>query len=125
MFCPKCGEPIADGAKFCEKCGAPMEAAEENTATWGTETNENTFYAQPAAPVVAKFSGKAIAAFVLSLVGILYAGIICGTLGIVFSALALNDFRKDIPLKGKGLAIAGLVISIIDVVIVALYLLIG
>lgn len=122
MFCPKCGAPIADGANFCEKCGAPMEAAEETTTAWAEETNETAFYAQPAAPAVAKFSGKAIASFVLSLVGFLIAGLICGTLGIVFAALALNDFRKEVSLKGKGLAIAGLVLSIIDVVFMLIYL---
>ena len=24
-YCPKCGEPLSDGAKFCTKCGAKLE----------------------------------------------------------------------------------------------------
>lgn len=24
MYCPNCGEPIPDGAKFCYKCGASL-----------------------------------------------------------------------------------------------------
>lgn len=27
MYCPKCGAPNADGARFCEKCGAGMTEA--------------------------------------------------------------------------------------------------
>ena len=26
MFCPKCGSPAADGAKFCANCGSPLAA---------------------------------------------------------------------------------------------------
>lgn len=27
MYCPKCGQPCADGMKFCEHCGAPLQDA--------------------------------------------------------------------------------------------------
>ena len=27
MICPKCGQEVADGAKFCNKCGTPMASA--------------------------------------------------------------------------------------------------
>jgi hypothetical protein len=27
MLCPKCSQPVADGARFCGSCGAPMSAA--------------------------------------------------------------------------------------------------
>lgn len=27
MFCPKCGNPCAEGMRFCQNCGAPLEGA--------------------------------------------------------------------------------------------------
>lgn len=30
MFCPKCGNEMAEGMAFCPKCGAKIDAAEEN-----------------------------------------------------------------------------------------------
>ena len=32
MFCPKCGFPVTDGAKFCQKCGQPLTVQNENKA---------------------------------------------------------------------------------------------
>lgn len=61
--------------------------------------------------------GLSIASFVLSLVGLLIFGLICGILAIVFGAIALGKGNA-----GRGLAIAGIVIGIIDVVFVLVYL---
>lgn len=71
--------------------------------------------------VAAKYSGKSIAGFVLSLVGILVAAIPCGIIGLVFSALGMRDVDA-LAYRGKGLAISGLVISIIDIVVGIFYL---
>lgn len=30
MFCSKCGNPLADNAKFCSTCGAPVHTAQED-----------------------------------------------------------------------------------------------
>jgi len=55
-------------------------------------------------------SGLAIAGFVLSF--------FCALLGIIFSAMALSDINGSMGQKtGKGLAIAGLVISIVGIVL--------
>lgn len=61
--------------------------------------------------------GLSIASFVLSLVGLLIFGLICGILAIVFGAIALGKGNA-----GRGLAIAGIVIGVIDVVFVLVYL---
>lgn len=45
MFCPKCGNQLADSAKFCDKCGAVMPQTNANSAD-GYE-NMNTQSAQP------------------------------------------------------------------------------
>ena len=61
-----------------------------------------------------KRSGKAIAGFVLSIVGIFIAAFPCGVLGVVFSSMGLKDIFAG-KYKAKGLAISGLVISVIDI----------
>lgn len=40
MFCPKCGNQLADSAKFCDKCGAVMPQTNGNSA--GEYENMNT-----------------------------------------------------------------------------------
>jgi hypothetical protein len=55
--------------------------------------------------------GFAVASLVCSLVGIIFFGIIMGILGIIFGMLGLGS-------KRSGLATAGLIIGIVDVVIV-------
>lgn len=51
-----------------------------------------------------------IAGFVLALIGVLVLPIVMGPLAIIFSGLGLKSGKK------KGLAIAGLVIGVIDTV---------
>ena len=51
----------------------------------------------------------------LSLCGVLVAALPCGIIGIILSALGMKDTSNPV-VKGKGLAIAGLVVGIIDVI---------
>ena len=67
-------------------------------------------------------SGKAIASLVLSLVGIIIAGLICGILGIILAVTAFNEMNKNPAIKGKGIATTGLVISIIDCVLMFIFI---
>jgi len=65
----------------------------------------------------ARNDGKAVAAFVCGLVGLVIAGFILGIIAIVFGIQS----RKAIDasggqLKGRGMATAGLVLGIIDIV---------
>ena len=60
---------------------------------------------QPAGP--RKTNGMAVTGFVLSLT------YFCSVLGIIFSAIGLAQTSKDPNQGGRGLAIAGLVISIV------------
>ncbi len=65
-----------------------------------------------------KFSWEAIVGFVVSLVGMFVpeiGALICGIVGIVFSALGMGKTKKP-NFKGRGLAIAGLVLAIIAAV---------
>ena len=58
-------------------------------------------------------NGNAIAGFVMSLVGLFPLVIIGSIIGIICSSVALHGMSKSPNKKGEGLAIAGLVISII------------
>lgn len=128
MFCKNCGAKIEDNSKFCASCGSEIileTPIENNTPTQEQETIQNPNVEstnntqaeniENSAPRK-KFSGKGIAGFVLSLVGLFIFGIPCGILGVVFSSIAMKE-TKTKNLRGKGLAIAGLVISIIDIVL--------
>ena len=33
MFCPKCGQPVSDGAQFCANCGNPVNGTKVNNGT--------------------------------------------------------------------------------------------
>ncbi|MCO7127879.1 DUF4190 domain-containing protein [Sporolactobacillus shoreicorticis] len=69
-------------------------------------------------------NGKAIAGMVLGITAIIipYAGFILGILGIIFSIKAMNEIEQY-GQQGRGLAITGLVTSIISISIYALIIL--
>ena len=105
MTCPHCNANLEEGATFCLNCGAQLDAA--------APAAEAAPAAAPAAPAKKKVNGLAVAGFVISLVGMFCFGIVCGILSVIFCAIAL----KQIPAKnqgGKGLAVAGLIIGILD-----------
>lgn len=58
-------------------------------------------------------NGMAITGFVLSL--------LCWPLGLIFSIIGMNQTSKDTTQGGRGLAIAGLVISIVGAVITVVW----
>ena len=65
-----------------------------------------------------KTDSMAIAGFVLSLVGLLIFAIIFGFLAIVFSGIGMANISKSsVPVRGIGLAIAGLIIGMLDLVV--------
>ena len=70
-----------------------------------------------------KLHWAALTGFIISLLGLFIFPIIFGTMAIVFSAIGLSAVKKNpSTYKGKGFAIAGLVIGIIDVVFIFLLL---
>ena len=75
-------------------------------------------------PPSARHSGMAIAGFVLSLVALLPCFWIWiqlpGALGVIFSAIGLRATKHQ-QRKGRGLAIAGLVVGLIAVAIAVLF----
>jgi len=72
----------------------------------------------PRAPLSARTSGKAVAAMVLGICGLvlgwLFLPLICCVLAIVFGSIALQDIgAQGGRLGGRGQAVAGLVLGII------------
>ena len=76
----------------------------------------------PYAPPVQDFYGMAIGAFVVSLVGLACFGIVLGPVAIVLSVIAMNNMKRTGINRGKGLAVAGLVIGIVDLLFFFLFI---
>ncbi len=117
--CKYCGGQIGDEDKFCQTCGVSTEEAVESTATVNTvETAQEQVnnVVNDSTQLPSKTSGTAIAGFVCALVGLFILPLILGILGISLGATALKHMKVFTNEKGKGLAIAGLVVGIVDVV---------
>lgn len=93
MLCPKCGREIEEGSQFCKYCGEKLVS----------EVTKEGITKQP------KTSGLAIASLVL---GILFFVPFAPLLAVIFGIIALVRVSKSKgALKGKGMAIAGLVLG--------------
>ncbi len=113
-FCTNCGAEISDGYAFCEQCGTPVDEQGKATGNQkkaepatGTPVNvyNNTTVVQPK-----KSNGMAIAGFVTSLVNMFLC---CGSISLISLILSIVGAvkAKDCDGNGKGLAIAGIIIS--------------
>lgn len=99
MFCPKCGKELADGSTFCPLCGTSLGNGAPVQASQGTRYN--TF---------------AIVGFVIGILSLLinFFGLV-GIAAVIVSVVGLKQVQENNE-KGKGLAIAGLVIGIFSVI---------
>jgi hypothetical protein len=117
MNCPKCGNAAAPGAAFCAICGSnfaggmvPGPGVPPPMPAYG--------YQQPMMMGPQRTSGMAIAGFILSLV-------VCGILGLIFSIMGHNEVKRSNGMVGGGgLAMAGIIISIIRLVLEVIYILV-
>lgn len=72
-------------------------------------------------PVEKKNNKSALTSLILSLVGIIIAGIPCGIGAVATGVTGLRNFNPETE-KNKWMAIFGIVLGIIDVVLVAMAL---
>lgn len=135
MFCSNCGKQIDDNVVNCPFCSAETgvtpaqteEPAAEQTAQQAQPQYEQTYgqqnyEQQPYQPYQTQSyqpprkSGSN---------GLAIAGFICAfffpLLGLIFSCIGLNHSKK-MGGDGKGLSIAGIVISVLAIVIIIIYL---
>ncbi len=109
MNCPTCGAANQPNAAFCSQCatnllvppgaGAPPPNPYAPPMAYGQDP---AYYA----PIATRTSGMAIAGFVLSF--------FCSILGLIFSCIGYSECKKSGgSVTGEGLAIAGIVISIL------------
>jgi len=105
VACPSCRVPFAVGAHICPACRA---ITSPDGIYHGPKTN---------AP-------GAVASLVYGLVGLVLCGVILGPIAISKSNSAKAAMVSDPTLGGEGLATAGLVLGIADLVLFVIYLMI-
>lgn len=109
-FCKKCGNKLSSECKFCTRCG---ESTQENiTSTTNINSNVQNDYMNSHNGT----SPTAIASLVCSLVGLFLWGVILGIVGICLGLSAKNHIKIFKNEKGEGLATAGIIIGIVDIV---------
>ena len=107
---------MLSGTKFCEKCGTPVDG--KNTAK--AEAVQPTVIVNNTTAPAKKSNGMAVAGFVTSLVN---AILCCGSFSLITLILSIVGCvnAKKCDGEGKGLAIAGIIISAIMMVIGLIY----
>ena len=105
-FCTACGARLVPGQQYCGACGAPVSGVLPGPLA--------------APPRPAETSGKAIAALVLGIVGVLIVPFVfCSILAIVLARQARREIRADPRLGGDGMATAGTVLGIVGLCVFA------
>lgn len=99
-YCGYCGGELKDDAKFCNMCGNKCNTMHTNVTT-----------VQPVIRVENQVNSSAVIGFIFSLLSIFGFSIP----GLALSAYGIAN-AKLCNGKGKGLAVAGLVISIIAII---------
>ena len=149
MFCESCGSFIPDGQSFCSNCGAaapqPVQPAAQPVQplqgvpvtpqpAYQEPVYQQPAYAQPvavtatatAAATTKRKNGMATAGMIFGILAVCFCWIpvfnifitpTLGLLGLIFSIVGL--VKKNV--KGKGMAIAGLILSVLATVFVVLY----
>lgn len=121
MFCLHCGKPLPEGARTCPACGQAVASVPAQPAS--PVAVAPAAPSTPAAIAPPVTSGKAVASLVL---GLLSLTILAAIPAVVFGHLALSDIKKSAGrLKGRGLAIAGLVLGYCSIAFIPFILIIA
>ncbi len=127
MFCGQCGSPNADGAKFCGKCGSALQTPTTAPAALAPAAAESLL---PGTPQVSTppdqaphTSGKAVASLICGFWFFFFPSAIAA---IILGHLSLGDIRKSAGrLRGRGVAVAGLVFGYLGVVLIPVALVVA
>ena len=132
MLCKKCGKDIIPNSKFCNYCGAMVEATVETPK----DNSLNYGYMRPTFDDISKnhsTNGLAIAGFSCAIAPIvmpvfslfiphwpLLVGALACLTGLVLSILGLSRSKVLPNRSGRGLAVAGIVISSVQIALTIL-----
>jgi hypothetical protein len=115
-FCPRCAAPNLDSAIACASCGAMLSGSvgtptpQAPPPTAGAPPPFQPY--APFGPTGPRTNGLAIGGFVCGL-----SGILCGLVaiaGLIMSIIAYRQCKDSHgDLKGEGFAIAGIILSIV------------
>ena len=92
-----------------EENNNPIQESGVKTEEYTAQTTQNVG--------TRKQNSMALTSFILSLVGLIVAGLPCGIVAVILGIVGLVKFDATKE-KGKGFAIAGLIVGVIDVVAV-------
>ena len=138
MFCPNCGAQNADNVPFCANCGSRIEGQAPAAPAYHaapaypsapTYPNAPAYGAAPvapaygAAPATVPGKGLGIASMVVGIISLVlfcttWIAMACAIVGAVLGGIAVKK-AKDVGMK-NGMAVAGLVCSIIALAIAAI-----
>lgn len=124
MFCPKCGAQVSENERFCRFCGEPIQ----NTEGLVPASVDQYTPAEPVQPQPEPANGNVLKKGILGLV--FAETFFISFLGIIFSAMALGEFKRlpqPVGSKarvGRGLAIGGLISGIIGTVAFVIWLIV-
>ena len=104
--------------------GSPVAAPAYATPAYGAPASSMAGYGVPAYAVAPPTAGSAIAALVLGILSLTMCQGIAGPVGLVFSIIAMRQTAPGtVPVQGgRGLAIAGLVTSILGTLVLAFWI---
>ncbi len=122
-FCTNCGSKLNGNEKFCINCGQEVTNSNSNENI-GNESNVVTYSISDSSKLnettKSSCTSRANTAFILSLVGLFFAGIVMGIIGISMGASAKSEMESLDIEEGKKKAKAAIIIGIFDIVIALL-----
>ena len=112
-FCSHCGTANTTNSNFCPNCGAPMNTVQPMNNMAQPMSNYNM--GMPNMYAANKTNGLALAGFITAMISLILN--FWGIVGIVATILSGVGISKTGPgkEKGRGLAIAGLIIGIFSI----------
>lgn len=124
-YCTNCGTKMNETDRFCSNCGADSNSGNSSVQNNNvvqpnvnnTQANNNVVQGG-----TKKTNGLAVTSFVCSMVGIVVFGLVMGILAICFGAVGLSRTKYFPEESGKGFAVTGIVVGIIEVIIMIFYI---
>lgn len=126
-YCTYCGTKMNETDKFCPNCGADSGLGAKveqnnNVIQQPNINNQQANYNNVVQGGTKKVNGLAVTSFVCSMVGIVVFGLIMGILAVCFGAVGLSRTKYFPEETGKGFAIAGIIVGIIEIIIMIFYI---